>query len=54
MKHMKNETISVVAANTEAKLAWTAPSLTALSVSCQTLAMAVSGMDGGTPTADLT
>lgn len=51
---MKIETTSPVVQNTEAKQAWSAPTLTTLAVSLDTLAMAAPGGDGGGPTSSLT
>ena len=44
---MKTENTSAVIQNTEAKQAWTAPTLTTLAVSPETLANALTGGDSG-------
>ena len=44
---MKTENTSAVIQNTEAKQAWTAPTLTTLAVSPETLATALTGGDSG-------
>jgi hypothetical protein len=44
---MKNETAFAATDSTEAKQAWTAPTLTTLSLPLDTLAMGANGMDGG-------
>ena len=45
---MKTEITSAAIQNSEAKQAWTAPTLTTLSLSLETHGNAATGMDGGT------
>lgn len=45
---MKTENTSAAVENTESKQAWSAPTLTTLAVSLDTLSMATAGGDGST------
>lgn len=51
---MKNETAFAATDSTEAKQAWTAPTLTTLSLPLDTFASPTFGMDGGSKAVTLT